>query len=141
MDASSGGSGDKDGDSDATSSSSGVLGTANLHDHSDLLIPNPSFLSSPASSTSSSMMMSITSPSSDVDLQSRQVDCQMTSPQESMPCEEASHMDCSLQQVQPDSSPPNVIVDDSPLQPCMDRNKECKKNFSAESEMCYICKC
>lgn len=102
---------------------SAALGAGNLHDHSDLLIPNPSFISSPASVSSS--MMSITSPTSlnsDNDLHKQGMDFQVTSPEENnleggIPL----HLDLS----QPESSPPNVIVDDSPLQPSIDRNKQC----------------
>ncbi len=111
-----GGGGDKDGESSDTS---GISSATSL------------------SSNSSSMM--ITSPSSmhehhDLLHNMKHMDCQMTSPQESVHSNESVDMMVPVEQPQrPDSSPPNVVVDDSPLQPCMDRNKECKKNVS-----CYI---
>lgn len=115
------GGGNKDGDSDTS-------GLSSLHDHSDLLIPNPSFVSSPGSvsSTASSSMM-MTSPASEEHDLFKQMDCQMTSPGD-LQQSDGYHVSIPSQpHHQPDSSPPNVVVDDSPLQPCMDRNKQCKE--------------
>lgn len=133
MDSGGGGGGDKDGES---SDASGISSSTSLHDHSDLLIPNPHFIASPASVSSNSSSMMITSPSSmhehhDLLHNMKHMDCQMTSPQESVNSSEGGDMLVPLEQPQQraDSSPPNVVVDDSPLQPCMDRNKECKKKF------------
>lgn len=110
--------GDKDGES---SDASGISSSASLHDHSDLLIPNPNFISSPRSvSSGGSSSMMITSPASAIEHSDLQ---NMMSP-----CSEGGEFVIPFQQTQQqsDSSPPNVVVDDSPLQPCMDRNKECK---------------
>ncbi|CAL8141357.1 unnamed protein product [Orchesella dallaii] len=96
--------------------------TLGLHDHSDLLIPNTSFAATSSSSSAS--------PSSNHDLQ-KEMDCQMTSPQP-IACDTGqqhmSNMEYIVSQpTQSNSSPPNVIVDDSPLQPCINRNKESLK--------------